>query len=197
MVKHILYIAIATCFILIACIDKGAVTSSPANAMASEITLTNWISHPEIKEIRKIYQDIKKRLETNELATMKIRYDYESEKCTLAYPMKWEEIAYDKQKITRMYQFSQIISHGDTLNVERYYDEKGQLRFVLILWEFSGTERIYLNAKGDIIFSVKKEGEDFTLTHYEKDDFFLNPSRSESLYNSFLTIKSPRCPILE
>jgi hypothetical protein len=198
MVKNSLYIVIATCFILISCTDRGEVTSSPPNAVASEITLSNWISHPEIKEIRKIYQDIKENIKIGKYKTKKIRYDYESEKCTSTYPAKWEEIAYDKQKITKLYIFSQIISHGDTLTIERYYDDQEQLRFVLILWEYSGTERIYLNAKGDIIFAVAQKGQEHTVTQYEKDEFPVKPSKSDGLFNEF-TVKSenPDCPIIK
>lgn len=166
---------------------------------SSEITLSNWINHPEIRAVREIYKEIKRGLEEGSLKARRVSYDYMSDKCSMTYPFKWQEITFDENRLTRLFRFSQIISHGETMNMERYYDRNGQLRFVLILFEVSGTERIYLNSKGDVIFSVKEMDKKYMQTDYpyEKGDFPVNPSRSDDLYDSFIKLENPPCPILK
>lgn len=149
------------------------------------INLENWKSHPEIKEVRSIYDLIQESIKNNNLKTQRVDFDFTSQECTRTYPVKWREIAVDGNGKTRLFVESQIISHRETMTTQRYYDDNGQLRFVFVTYDYPRQERIYLSKDGSILFGVEKNGDEYAAVDYDEDEWFVKPATQALAFEAF------------
>jgi hypothetical protein len=93
--------------------------SLPCLAAESTITEENWINHPNILEIRNIYNDIEKQINEENYDRLMFRSS------GVEYDIWW-----DKSFIVRKIQ--RVISSGGSGNINgAYYDSEGALRFFL------------------------------------------------------------------
>jgi hypothetical protein len=149
------------------------------------IDLENWKSHPEIKKVRSIYNEIQKSIKNKTLKTQRVDFDFTSEKCVRTYPIKWREIALDAHGKVWLFTESQIISHRETMTTQRFYDRKGQLRFVFVTYEYPRQDRIYLGEDGRILFGVEKDGDRYSAVEYDRDEWFVNPATQDLALKEF------------
>ena len=78
------------------------------------------------------------------------------------------------------------------MEIERFYDKNGTLRFIFkksILDEL----RIYLNSKGEVIWSVEKRGNVYTRSDYDIGDWETEPSISKKAFELYNRVSE--CPI--
>lgn len=139
----------------------------PASASTQQpISLENWANHPEVKEVRALYDEVNSRIKSRKYITKVRRFNVESELCA-TYPIEAEMLTTDAMDRVWKYQIRQIGSHREAFIVERYYDLNGKLRFVYIDRVISNV-RIYLNREGKVFWAV--EASDNKITKYESED---------------------------
>jgi hypothetical protein len=149
------------------------------------INLDNWKSHAEIKKVRSMYNEIQESIKNKTLKTQRVDFDFTSDTCTRTYPVKWREIAVDGHGKVRLFIESQIISHRETMTTQRFYDEKGQLRFVFVTYDYPRQDRIYLGEDGSVLFGVEQDGNEYTSVEYDKDEWFVNPAKQDLALEAF------------
>ena len=153
------------------------------------ITINDWQNNKEITEIRKIY----KQIQTTSGSTKKKSYNTDSPDCS-TYPIKEKYIKLGGTGKVRKLSITQLISHREPILIERFYDQKGNIRFVFKKSVTSET-RIYLNEEGNVIWATTKDNSKFTKSDYTNEDWETNPSKSkdaELFYN-----KIEKCPAIK
>lgn len=183
-------LSIAACGILCALLVSGhAMPAQPKSEQ--EITESNWESHPQILEIRKLYNDIQSKLENKKLKYQEKNFTKLPRSCRGMYPLEYVGVATDHAGRVRMYVHAQRISHDDLLTTRNYYDESGHLRFVYRTDESTGfatiKNRIYLADQGTVLWDVESEAKRLTfgkITH--------SPSKIDDLTNAGLLEKFRR-----
>ena len=153
------------------CITLAALCLSHVNA-GENITIDNWRGNENLSDVRLVY----KESQSEKFKENKKIYNINSSACSV-YPIKEKLVRVDKTGKVRKLSIIQIISHGELLLSERFYDEKGIIRFVFIKSALSET-RIYLNQKGLVIWAVNKDDNVYTKAEYSKDDWETLPATS-------------------
>lgn len=117
------------------------------------ITEANWTTHPDITEIRAIYNSIEESIESNELAVSikNITNDLSLPKDITIYK--------DEHKMIRKYK-EQNGSEDSAYTASYYYDNLNKIRFVFLeLGAINGTNkeyRLYYDEKGNKIWEQSK-----------------------------------------
>lgn len=136
-------------FVLL-CLINGA---NIAASKEAEITESNWIDHPEIKEIREIYSAIEADIKSINIIEHKKIYEYEE-----PYKPVLKAIYVNKNNVARKY-VEEASSDDSALSLSYYYENK-ILRFVFIKGgAVNGSHmehRIYFNSKGKRIWEIQK-----------------------------------------
>lgn len=120
---------------------------------AVSINEKNWMTHKSIKEVRKIYKEIKDGINNKEYKYIKRKF--EQYDCGGTYSLLFDEVAYDRKGRVRYYSHHRSFSDGAVIMTEWYYDANGILRFVFVK-KGSDKDRIYLNGKGEEIWTVSE-----------------------------------------
>jgi len=147
------------------------------------VKLEDWKNHPEVKEVRAIYDQIQSGMRGKKYKTKTRSYDIDSPSCP-TYPIKSETLVVDEGDRPRLLKIDQIISHRELLSVERYYDTAGRLRFVFVD-HASGPTRIYLNAEGKVFWAVEQGGDKFTVGDYSTGDWETEPNNAKAAKGAF------------
>jgi len=133
----------------------------PAVASTQQpISLENWATHPDVKEVRAIYNEIKSGIRSKKYKAKVRRFNIESPLCS-TYPVKYEILVIDAVSRPRVYQIERIGSHREPITVGRYYDVNGKLRFVYEDRLISNV-RIYLDREGKVIWAVRTNNDKIT-----------------------------------
>jgi hypothetical protein len=134
--------------------------SLPCLAAESTITEENWINHPNILEIRNIYNDIEKQINEENYDRLMFRSS------GVEYDIWW-----DKSFIVRKIQ--RVISSGGSGNINgAYYDSEGALRFFLNKFRSDGDEevrgRYYFSKSGEVVYPVSMKSRDEALEIFKE-----------------------------
>lgn len=134
-------------------------------AIASEaINEKNWVNHPEIVEVRTLYQKIKEFKETGHLKRNERRFDTTS--CE-PYEDDARVLFTDQKGKPRIYYYEGG-SDDSMVRRELFYDDNGKLRFAYIrAGAHNGTtleHRVYFSKAGKKIWEIQKllEGPGYT-----------------------------------
>lgn len=149
------------------------------------VKIDSWKSHPKIKEIRAEVKDIKTGIKQYKIKIRARRFNIESPMCS-TYPISFKSLATDKENRPRLLKIEQIISHGDLLIIERYYDKNGKLRFVFEDHGANTNTRIYLNASGAVIWSVEQSGDEFMKGNTLAGEYETKPAIASLARENFL-----------
>lgn len=168
---------------VIATVFGMLVAVSPAFG-AEPITAKNWANHPDIIEIRSIYQKAKGEKDAGKLRKQQREFIY----CE-PYEDTLRVLYSDAKGKPRIYPFEG--GSGDlAVQRELYYDEKGNLRFAFITaGAFNGTRiehRIYLSAAGKRIWETQKllEGPGYTFPgEWPEEELVRNPRQAFNAKN--------------
>jgi len=154
---------------------------------AGTINEKNWVNHPEVVEVRSLYQTIKEAKDTGKLKKKERKFDY----CE-PYQDTDRILYMDGKGKPRIYYYSGG-SDDSAVHRELYYDENGKLRFAFIIaGAYNRTKlehRVYFSKKGLKVWEIQKllEGPGYTFPHeWPDDELIQNPVQA---YND----KSP-CP---
>lgn len=140
-----------------------------------DVTLKNWRTHPRIAEIRAIYEEIQREQAQGRGTAVTRRFDYNSPQCQATYPVQATSLWQDEAGRTRAYVVDQTVSHRDAMRIERYYDQEGRLRFVLVN-RFPGETRVYLGNEGAVLWAVSGDHGPDADEPYDRDDWETKPS---------------------
>lgn len=140
-----------------------------------DVTLENWRTHPRIVEIRAIYEEIQGKKAQGRGTTASRRFDYDSPQCQATYPIQATSLWRDEAGRTRAYMVDQTVSHRETMRVERYYDQEGRLRFVLVN-RFPGETRVYMGPEGSVLWAVTGDQDTDAVESLDRDDWETKPS---------------------
>lgn len=147
-----------------------------AGFAAEAITDKNWINHPDIVEVRSLYQKVKKAKDGGKLNKNERTFEYCEPYADTV------RILYSEPDETPRIYFYQGGSDDSMVQREVYYDESGKLRFVFIIaGAYNGTKlehRVYLSKVGKKIWETRKrlEGPGYTFpTEWPEDDLIQNP----------------------
>jgi hypothetical protein len=126
----------------------------PSFAEPLPIESKNWMSHPEIKRIRSLYNEIEESVKKGRLSKKPVPMDCPSEESFI------EATFYeDPSGIVRKYQLSGG-SYDSEADASYYYDKAGKLRFVFqSLRAVNGTDmetRTYFYEKGNILYQDER-----------------------------------------
>ncbi len=169
------YLGVAALGIIVG-VNLGWYTDIGSSRAQYAVKLEDWKNHPDVREVRTIYDEIKRGSSENKYKAKTRNYDVESPSCP-TYPIKSETLVVDEANRPRMLKVDQIISHREVLTVERYYDKAGRLRFVFVD-HTSGPTRIYLNTEGKVFWAVEQDGEKFTVGDYSAGNGETEPSNA-------------------
>lgn len=156
---------------------------SASKAAAYTLTIENWESHPEVKEVREIRREVNKGLKERKYQVKERRFDVEAPSCS-TYPVKWERLVSDSHNRPRLYQIEQLGSHREPFKVERYYDSSGTLRFVFVDRLISSV-RIYLNREGKVFWAVSRSGNRFSVFDAGNEDWETKPNTANGAKHEF------------
>ena len=125
---------------------------------AKEITQQNWLTHPEIKQIRDIYKAIEQQVTNKSLHKIFKHIDCELQ--ATGFDMTF----YNDQKNTRKY--SIIVQSEDSKESSSYYyDQQKTLRFIFSVYNEVGSNRQetrrYYNASGQHLYTNHSKGSSF------------------------------------
>ena len=148
--------------------------ASPS-AAEGEVTLKNWRAHPHITEIRAIYEAIQGERAKGLGTTGTRRFDYDSPECQATYPVRETSLWRDEAGRTRAYLVDRIGSHRESMRIERYYDQEGHLRFVLVN-RFPGETRVYVGTDGAVLWAVSRDNGPDAIDPHDRDDWETRPS---------------------
>jgi len=157
------------------------------------VSIDNWTNHPDVKEVRTIYDEIKRGIKDKKYKTKARRFNVESPLCS-TYPVKAELLTVDGENKPRLYQVEQIGSHREPFTVGRYFDPKGALRFVYVDRVISSV-RIYLNRESKVFWAVKKNGDKLTAFDSNNDDWETKPNSASGAREAFQ--EQQLCPEIE
>jgi len=178
--------AFFTAFVL--AISNFSISANPQ----PQISLGNWITHQDVKDVRVIYNEIENGIETNKYKTITKRFDTKSPSCS-TYPIRTEALVTDSKNRVRKLFIEQIGSHREPFTIERYYDANGVLRFAYVDRLISSV-RIYLDSKGKVIWAVEKSDKETREYSSNNDDWETKPvSASGAL--KFFKLKQ-LCPLI-
>jgi len=183
------YLGVAALGIIVG-VNLGWYTGIGSSRAQYTVKLEDWKNHPDVREVRAIYDEIKIGTKENKYKTRTRNYNVESPSCS-TYPTKSKTLVVDEANRPRMLKVDQIISHREVLTVERYYDKTGRLRFVLVD-HTSGPTRIYLNTEGKVFWAVGQDGEKFTVGDSSPGDWETKPSNATVAKDMFN--ESGSCP---
>jgi len=146
-------------------------------ALADEtITEKNWLKHPDIVEVRALYQRIKKARDTGKLKKAERKFSY----CE-PYEDTVRTLYTGRSGAPRIYSY-QGGSDDSAVQRELYYDEAGRLRFAFIVaGAYNGTKlehRVYLSKAGKKIWEIRRrlEGPGYTFpVEWPEDELIRNP----------------------
>ena len=120
----------------------------------NEITGENWINHPEIVEVRNLYQSIMALRDSGRLVVKERKFDY----CR-PYQDTLRQLFSDEKGNPVIYHYERG-SDDSALRVELYYDTSAVRRFCLIkAGAVNGTQlehRVYFSAAGERIWEIQK-----------------------------------------
>ena len=155
-----------------------------------EINIDNWLKHPEILEIRKIFNTIAKGKESGTYKSEERNFDTESTDCS-TYPVKSETLVLDNKDRVRMYGIVQLGPHREPFQIIRYYDTHGTLRFVFVD-RYITSIRIYLGPAGKVFWAVEKNESKLTRLQYDNEDWETKPPQARDAKIAFYEPQS--CP---
>jgi len=145
------------------------------------ITDKNWANHPEIVEIRVIYQAIVAAKDAGGLKKMERRFD--TSECE-PYADDLRVLYTDQNGKPRMYYYAGG-SEDSMVRRELSYDDTGMLRFAFIrAGAHNGTMyeyRVYFSKAGKKLWEIRKllEGPGYTFpTEWPDDELVRNPAQA-------------------
>jgi hypothetical protein len=128
--------------------------AASAAPSAEPITEKNWSKHPEIVEIRALYQKIREAKDAGKLKKAERKFDY----CK-PYEDTLRVLYTGQNGGPRIYRFEGG-SDDSAVQRELYYDEAGTLRFAFIVaGAHNGTKlehRVYLSKAGKKIWEARR-----------------------------------------
>ena len=130
----------------------------------ADIKLNNWLQHERIVEIRELFSEIQSSGWKESIKN----FDYDTKDCFAdRYPVKYTKIIQDPKGMVRKFSYAQIVSHGQIVEFESYYDAMGNNRFV---YYKLGQEisRIYLNKSGNVFWGVTESSGKTIIDEYEE-----------------------------
>jgi len=187
-----IYLGVAV-FGLIIAVNLGWLTVTERRSIQYAVTMEDWKNHPDVNEVRVIYDEIKNGIKESIYKTKTRRFNVESPSCS-TYPIKSEMLLLDSQNRPRLYQLEQIGSDRESFTVERYYDVKGTLRFVYVDRVITNI-RIYLNGAGKVVWAVEQHKNKFTVFDSGNEDWEVNPNTANKAKEEFQEPES--CPEIE
>lgn len=154
-------------FIIIAFIQNANI------AEPLSIDSKHWMHHPQIIEIRKIYQRIEKEVSSNQLQIKK--------NDTPVLPDgPFQRTAYFKDKLIVKY-IQEFGTEDSYFKFSHYYDKQSSLRFVFITWNTvsggAAEYRVYFDNQGNSIYTDRRvlvEKWSFD-TGFKNESFCFNP----------------------
>ncbi|MDH5181628.1 MAG: hypothetical protein OEZ39_00330 [Gammaproteobacteria bacterium] len=148
------------------------------NSHAAELPgIDNWQTHPAIEEVRQLYNQIQQNSSNGIYPTKTRAFKVQATQCGV-YPMREKSISLDERGKVRKLVMLQLVSDGAPLRVERFYDERGALRFVfsrLLLTDL----RIYLSARGEVIWAMEFYDNKREITERVKGDWETVPATAD------------------
>lgn len=156
---------------------------SASHAAPPTLTIENWGNHPEVKEVREIYQEVNHGLKEKQYQVKERRFDVEAPSCS-TYPVKSSKLVLDTHNRPRLYQIEQVGSHREPFKVERYYDSSGTLRFVFVDRLISNV-RIYLNREGKVFWAMSRSGDQVTRFDAGDEDWETKPNTANGAKHEF------------
>jgi len=143
---------------------------------AQVLTEKNWINHPDIVEVRSVYQKVKEDKNGGKLKKKERKFEY----CE-PYEDTVRTLYTARDGTPRIYYYAGG-SDDSSVQHELYYDENGKLRFAFIMAEaYNGTKlehRVYLSKAGKKIWETQKllEGPGYTFpTEWPDEELIQNP----------------------
>lgn len=148
----------------------------PARFAAQGLTEKNWVNHPDVVEVRSVYQKAKEDKNGGKLKKKERKFNYcEPFEDTV-------RTLYTARDGTPRIYYYQGGSDDSSVQRELYYDESGNLRFALIIAGASnGTKiehRVYLSKVGKKIWETQKrlQGPGYTFpTEWPNEELIRNP----------------------
>ncbi len=132
------------------------------NATSEEININNWISHESIKEIRKIYSDIKSGVKSKKY---NIREYNGSDNCGGMSCKTYQFEVRNENSLLQACGYNSYLPYAGYEEVrEFYFDKNGILRFSLAISKLNPDKiiRKYYSVEGAIIWYISKEGDKTT-----------------------------------
>jgi hypothetical protein len=135
---------------IIICLFSGSIFAFNDN----EINESNWQNHPQIKEIREIFNEVEGEIKYKNVIELRKVFEY-----TEPYLPTLKVLYCDKFNTVRKY-IEEDGSEDSALKFNYYYDQKPILRFVYITGgAVNGSKiehRIYFNSGGKRIWEIQK-----------------------------------------
>jgi len=142
------------------------------------ITEKNWVNHPEIVDVRTLYQKIKESKDAGRLKRNERKFDTTS--CE-PYEDDVRVLFTDQKGKPRIYYYEGG-SEDSMVRRELFYDDNGKLRFAFVrAGAYNGTKlehRVYLSKAGKKIWEIQKllEGPGYTFpTEWPDPELIQNP----------------------
>src|SRR5260370_30693541 len=121
---------------------------------AQVLTEKNWINHPDIVEVRSVYQKVKEDKNGGKLKKKERKFEY----CE-PYEDTVRTLYTARDGTPRIYYYAGG-SDDSSVQHELYYDENGKLRFAFIMAEAYNVtileHRVYLSKAGNAIRATQK-----------------------------------------
>jgi hypothetical protein len=147
-----------------------------AGFAAQVLTEKNWINHPDIVEVRSLYQKVKEDKNAGKLKKKERKFKY----CE-PYEDTVRTLYTARDGTPRIYYYGGG-SDDSSVEHELYYDESGKLRFAFITaGAYNGTKvehRVYFSKAGKKIWETQKrlEGPGYTFpTEWPDEELIRNP----------------------
>jgi hypothetical protein len=168
----------------------GASSAQAAPAENKAVTLDNWKTHPAIKEVDAIHDEIETGISDRRFRIKMRRFDTDSPTCG-RYPSKSKTLAIDADRHLRLYQIEQLGPRNEPITLSRYYDDQGKLRFVY--GDNTVTSlRIYLDSAGQVFWGVEQSGDKYTKADPTYNYWETNPRNASGARDEYLSQES--CP---
>lgn len=143
--SHVMWFTCLTCIL--------SSNVNPVFSGTSQITEKNWMNHPDIVTIRKIYNDVESGVKSKTLKSRKIKMSCKGS--PFVNPVVYE----DSSNNIKKYGFS-IGSDDSNSSVSSYYDKSNNLRFMFeIVNSVNGTQReirTYFDESGKTLYQDER-----------------------------------------
>ncbi len=132
---------------------------------AEPLYIKNWKYHPRIKEIRRIVQDVRKKIENGTYKNTVYKYDIDADSCDTSFPIVSIEFAEDDKGRLKFFKLVRNMPEGRTI-AEVVFGPNRIARFIYVDW-ITIFSRYYYAENGGFLFGVDEDNSTYKAVENE------------------------------